>query len=109
MAHRYTYDDLRRHTIDQLRDIAHSLGPDALPGHTQMNKERLLPALCTVLGIEAHVHHEVVGLDKRPVKAELRKLKSERNAALAEHDHAKLHEIRRQMHHLKHRIHAATH
>jgi hypothetical protein len=108
MAHRYTFEHLRHHTVEQLRDIAHSLGPDAVPGHTQMNKERLLRALCTVLGIEAHVHHEVVGLNKLPIKAELRRLKLERDLALAAHDHAKLHEIRRHMHHLKRRIHAAT-
>ena len=108
MAHRYTYEHLRHHTIEELRDIAHSLGPDALPGYTQMNKERLLPALCAVLGIDARVHHEVVGLDKLPIKAELRRLKAERNAALAAHDHAKLHDIRRHIHHLKHRLHAAT-
>ena len=108
MAQRLTYEQLRHQTIEQLRDLAQSLGPDALPGHTQMNKERLLPALCTVLGVDPHVHHQVVGLEKSPIKAELRRLRFERDAAIAAHDHLKLREIRRHMHHLKRRIHAAT-
>jgi hypothetical protein len=108
MAHRYTYEHLRHHTVDELREIARSLGTDVLPGYTQMNKEHLLPALCQVLGIEARAHHEVVGIEKSAIKAQLRQLKIDRDAALAQHDHDRLHEIRRHMHHLKRRIHAAT-
>ncbi len=108
MAHRHTYEHLRHQTVDQLRDLALSLGPDAVPGYTQMNKEHLLPVLCQVLGVEAHVHHEVVGIDKGAIKAELRRLKSQRDAALAAHDHERLHDVRRHIHHLKRRIHAAT-
>ena len=39
-----------------------------------MHKEELLVALCTALGIQAHEHHEVVGIDKSKVKAKIRAL-----------------------------------
>jgi exopolyphosphatase/pppGpp-phosphohydrolase len=104
----YTYEELKHRTIDDLREIVKSLGPEALPGHSQLNKEHLLPALCKALGIDAHVHHQVVGIDKSAIKAKLRQLKSDRDSALAAHDHARLHDVRRQIHHLKHQIHAAA-
>jgi hypothetical protein len=94
--------------VDELREIAKGLGDDAVKGYTQMNKEHLLPALCKALGIEAHAHHEVKGLDKGKVKAALRTLKGKRADALAAHDHALLKQIRRQRHRLNRKIRAAT-
>src|SRR5262245_66194624 len=91
MAH--TYEELHKMTVDQLREIAKGLGPDAVKGYSQLNKEHLLPALCKALGIEAHVHHEVKGLDKAKVKAQLRALKAKRGDALAAHDRALLKQI----------------
>jgi hypothetical protein len=98
MAH--TYDDLNSMTVAQLREIA----KDTVTGASQMNKEHLLPALCAALGIETHAHHEVHGIDKAAVKAQLRALKIERDRALDVHDHVRLRSIRRQMHHLNHQI-----
>ena len=106
MAH--TYEELHKMTVDQLRDIAKGLEHDAVKGYTQMNKEHLLPALCKALGIEAHAHHEVKGLDKGKVKAELRTLKAKRAEAVAAHDHDLLKQIRRQRHRLNRRIRSAT-
>lgn len=106
MAH--TYEELHKKTVDELREIAKGLEPDAVKGFTQMNKEHLLPALCKALGIEAHAHHEVKGLDKRQVKARLRALKAKRGEALAAHDRATLKQIRRERHHLNRRIRSAT-
>jgi hypothetical protein len=100
MAH--TYDELRTKTVAELREIA----KDTVRGASQMNKEHLLPALCSALGIETHAHHEVHGIDKTGVKAQLRALKSERDRALDVHDHLKLKSIRRQMHRLNHQIRA---
>jgi hypothetical protein len=100
MAH--TYDELKGKTVAELREIA----KDTVQGASQMNKDHLLPALCKALGIETHAHHEVHGLDKETVKAQLRALKSERERALDVHDHLKLKAIRRQMHHLNHKIRA---
>jgi hypothetical protein len=106
MAH--TYEELHKKTVDELREIAKGLGDDAVKGYTQMNKEHLLPALCKALGIEAHTHHEVKGLDKGKVKAQLRELKAKRGEALAAHDHDLLKQIRRQRHRLTRKIRSAT-
>jgi hypothetical protein len=106
MAH--TYEELHKKTVDELREIAKGLGPDAVKGYSQLNKEHLLPALCKALGIEAHAHHEVKGLDKPEVKAQLRALKAKRGEALAAHDRDLLKQIRRQRHRLNRKIRAAT-
>jgi hypothetical protein len=100
MAH--TYEELRGKTVAELREIA----GDAVQGSSQMNKERLLPALCSALGIDMHAHHEVHGIDKAAVKSQLRALRTEREKALDVHDHLKLKAIRRQMHQLNHQIRA---
>ncbi len=103
-----TYEELHKKTVDELREIAKGLEHDAVQGYTQMNKEHLLPALCKALGIEAHAHHEVKGLDKAGVQAQLRALKAKRGEALAAHDHDLLKQIRRQRHRLNRRIRLAT-
>jgi hypothetical protein len=100
MAH--TYDELKDKTVAELREIA----KDAVQGSTQMNKERLLPALCRALGIEMHERHEVHGIEKSAIKAQLRTLRVERARALDTHDLIRLRSIRRQMHHLNHKIRA---
>jgi len=104
----YTYDELHKKTIAQLREIAAGIEHEAVQGYTQMNKEHLLPALCTALGIDTHEHHKVIGLDKKAVKATLKSLKKDRQQALDAHDRAKLKALRRRMHRLKRRIRAAT-
>jgi hypothetical protein len=103
----HTYEELHKKTVDELRDIAKGLEHDAVKGYTQMNKEHLLPALCKALGIEAHAHHEVKGLDKAGVKAQLRALKAKRGDALAAHDPDLLKQIRRQRHRLNRKIRSA--
>jgi hypothetical protein len=105
----YTYEELRHKTVEELREIAKGIDHDAVRGHTQMNKEHLIPAICKALGIETHAHHHAVeGFDKGKVKAKLRALKEERGKALAAHDHPQLKSVRRQIHRLKRRIRAAT-
>ena len=98
----YTFDELKGKTVAELREIA----KDAVQGASQMNKDKLLPALCTALGIERHAHHEVHGIDKPAVKAQMRELKTERSKALDAHDHERLKSIRRLMHRLNHQIRA---
>src|SRR5262245_19308775 len=106
MAH--SYEELKKKTVDQLREIAKGLEHEAVKGYTQMNKEHLLPAICKALGIEAHAHHEVVGIDKKALKAQLHALKADRDKALGAHDSKQLKSVRRRMHRLKRRIRAAT-
>jgi hypothetical protein len=98
----YTFDELKGKTVAELREIA----KDAVQGASQMNKDKLLPALCNALGIEGHAHHDVHGIDKPAVKTQMRELKTERGKALDAHDHERLKSIRRQMHKLNHQIRA---
>jgi hypothetical protein len=104
----YSYEDLKKKTLEELREIAKGIEHDAVHGYTQMNKDHLLPAIYKALGIEAHAHHHVVGLDKQSIKARMRKLRDERDAALQAHDRARLKAVRRELHRLNRRIRAAT-
>jgi len=103
----FTFEQLRHKTVGELRDIAKGIDHEAVQGYTQLNKEHLLVALSKALGI-THEHHEVVGVDKSVVKARIRELKAQREAAIAAHDHAQLKTVRRTIHRLKRQIHKAT-
>jgi DNA-binding IclR family transcriptional regulator len=106
MAH--TFEELKHKTVAELREIAASTEHAALQGYTQLNKEHLLVALCKALGIDMHQHHEVVGINKAAIKAQIKELKKQRDEALAAHDHAQLKTVRRKIHRLKRDIHKAT-
>ena len=95
----YTYEELKGKTLAELREIAQTVEQhEAVQGFSQMNKDHLLPALCKALGIDAHVHHHVVGIDKPALKAKIKALKAQRGKALEAHDHALLKNVRRQIH-----------
>ena len=96
-----TYDELHAKTVAELRDIASELEYDSLHGYSTMHKEQLLPALCEALGVEAHVHHEVVGIDKKKMTAEIRELKAKRDAAREAGDRQEFKKILRRIHRLK--------
>jgi len=104
MAPTITYEDLKKKTVAELRDMAKGLTHEAVQGYTQMNKEHLLPALCKALGIE-HAHHHVEGgFDKLKLKGRMKMLRAERDKALEAHDSAKLRVIRTELHALNRRI-----
>ena len=105
----HTYEELKSRTLAELREIAKGSSSEAVQGYSQMNKDHLLPALCTALGIDVHEHHTVTGIDKAGLKAKIRELKKERDRALDTHDYARLHSVRRQIHHLNHQIRAHMH
>lgn len=105
----HTYEELKSRTLAELREIAKGSSSEAVQGYSQMNKEHLLPALCSALGIDVHEHHTVTGIDKAGLKAKIRELKKERDRALDTHDYARLHSVRRQIHHLNHQIRAHMH
>jgi hypothetical protein len=101
----YTYHELKEKTIQELREIAKGVeNQDAVQGYSQLNKEHLLPALCKALGIDAHEHHGVTGIDKPAIKAKMRELKKQREAAVEAHDSDKLKSVRRQLHRLNRQI-----
>ena len=104
MAH--TYEALKKMTLAELRDIAKDQSHEAVQGFSQMNKDHLLPALCTALGIDAHVHHAAHGEAKAAARARLKELRRLREQAIATHDHTALHAIRREYHHVNHSLRA---
>ena len=106
MAH--TYEELKHKTVAELREIAEGNEHEALQGYTQLNKEHLLVALCKALGIDMHQHHEVKGVNKSGLKSQIKRLKQQRDEAIAAHDHEQLKDVRRRMHHLKRTLHKAT-
>jgi hypothetical protein len=103
----YTFEQLKHKTVAELRDIAKGNEHEALQGYTQLNKDHLLVALSKALGIK-HEHHDVVGVDKAGIKAQIREMKKKRDEALTAHDRAQLKIARRTIHRLKRRIHKAT-
>jgi hypothetical protein len=102
MAH--TYEDLKKRTIAELRELAGTLQHDAVQGYTQMNKDHLLPALCAALGIDAHEHHAAALAQKNAVKRQLSELREARDKAMSEGDRAALQSLRRRYHHLNHEL-----
>ncbi len=108
-ASEHTYEELKGKTVVQMREIAEGLGDhQALHGYTTMHKEELLVALCATLGIQAHEHHEVVGIDKTKVKAKIRSLKQQRDALVEAKDSKQLKLVRARIRRLKRKIHKAT-
>jgi hypothetical protein len=105
-----SYEELKKKTIEELREIAKGIESEAVKGYTQMNKEHLLPAICKALGIEGHrhAHHEPVGVDKAKLKERMHALKAEKGKALAARDHERVKALRREYHHLNRRIRAAS-
>ncbi len=100
----YTYEELKAKTLADLREIAKGMDHAAVQGYSQMKKDHLLPALCTALGIDMREHHTVVGIDKAGIKAKIRELKRQRDAALQSADRSQLKNVRRYIHRLNHEL-----
>ncbi len=100
------YHELNSMTVAQLRELAGGL--EGLTGYTQMRKPQLLEAICKHQGIEMHEHHEVVGIDKRAIKAEIVQLKAQRDAARQAGDRLQLKRARAGIHRLKRQLRRAT-
>ena len=102
MAH--TYEELKKKTVAELRELAASLQHEAVQGYTQLNKDHLLPAICKALGIEAHEHHAAVAAEKSMIKAQMREIKAAAEKARAAGDYETVHRLRRQHHTLNHSL-----
>jgi cysteinyl-tRNA synthetase len=100
----YTYEELSKMNVAELRKIADGIDHEATKGHSTMHKDKLLPAMCIALGIDTYVHHKVVGIDKTKVKSEIKDLKVKRTAAIEAKDYKQLKEIRDKIHKLKHTL-----
>ena len=99
-----TYEELKGKKVAELRQIAEGIDHEAVRGFSTMHKEQLVVALCAALGIEAQVHHEVVGVNKNRIKARIRELKTERDEALASGDREAYRRAIRQIHRHKRRL-----
>jgi hypothetical protein len=106
----HTYEDLHKKTVAELREMAKEIDHEAVKGYTQMNKDHLLPAICTALGIKVDKHHrhEAAGIDRKKIKDTLKQLRAEKQKAVDAGDHAQLKAIRRRYHNLNRRIRAAA-
>lgn len=97
----YTFADLKKKNVAQLREIAKQEGVE---GYTQLNKEHLLEKICNDLNIDMHVHHEVVGVDKLALKKQIKEFKKKRDEAIAAKNKEELKNVRRQIKKLKNRL-----
>jgi hypothetical protein len=100
----YSYQELKKKTVAQLREIAKGIENEAVKGYSQLNKEHLLVGLCKALGIDHRVHHVAHGIDKTKLKQQIKALKKERDQLLAagvEKDRKKLTITRAKIHRLK--------
>jgi DNA polymerase III epsilon subunit-like protein len=106
MAH--SYEELKKKTIAELREIAKDIEHEAVQGYTQLNKEHLLPALCKALGIDTHAHHAAALAEKAAVKAKMRDLNAKKAKALESGDHDLVRQLRRHYHRLNHSLRTAA-
>lgn len=97
----FTYEELKKKTVAELREIAKGIEHEAVQGYTQLNKEHLLAAICKALDLDMHVHHAATGENKTRMKKEIRELRKKRDEALTAHDHQSLKRIRQKIKHLK--------
>lgn len=104
----HTFEELKKKTVAQLREIASGMDNEAVKGYTQLNKEHLLKAVCTALGLDMHEHHKVMGIEKRAIKTKIRELKKIRDEMLSARNHKELKVVRYKIHKLKRKLHKAT-
>jgi hypothetical protein len=103
-----TFHELKEKNVHELREIAKGIQHEAVQGYTQLNKEHLLAAIAKALNVATHEHHAIGGFDKSGLKAQMRELKKQRDAALASGDTDQIHSIRRRLHKLNHQVRSHT-
>ncbi len=104
----YTYHEIKDMTVVKLREIAVGIEHEAVKGYSQMNKEHLLAALCKALNIDMHEHHKIVGIDKTPLKAQIKQWKKKRDEALSTRKRKEFKTALCMIHRLKRRLHKAA-
>lgn len=104
----YTFEELKKKTVAQLREIAKGIEHEALKGYTTMHKEELILALCSSLGIDARTHHVARVFNKGEIKRQIRELKTKRDEAIKAHNYKQLKMIRHKIHRLKRILRRAT-
>jgi len=97
----HTFEELKKKTVAQLREIASGIDHEAVKGYTQLNKDHLLKAVCTALGIDMHEHHISHEVHKSEIKKLIKDLKKKRDEALAAKNRADLKFVHKKIHHYK--------
>ena len=100
----HTHRELRHMTVAQLREIAAGIEHEAVEGYTQLHKEPLVDGICEALGIPKHEHHDIVGVDKGSIKAQIKALKQERDKAIEAKDRQELKKVRVQIKRLNRKL-----
>ena len=104
----YTFEELKHKKVSELREMAKGIEHEAVKGFSQLNKEHLLQAICSALSIDMHAHHEVVGVNKGKLRAQIRELRAKRDEALAAGKKKEQREYRVQIRKLKRTLRKAT-
>ncbi len=104
----FTFKELKKKRIAELREIAAEMDSKEVEGYTQLTKDQLLKAVCKALKLDTHEQHEVVGLDKAAIKQQIRSLKKKRDKALEAHNKIELKEIRTKIKNFKKQLRRAT-
>ena len=104
----HTYEELKKKTVAELREIAAGVSDEAVQGYSQLNKEHLLVALCKALKIDTHAHKAAEIANKKEIKEKIQGLKAKRDEAITAHNHKSLKRIRRRIHFMKRELHKAT-
>ncbi len=97
----HTFEELKKKTVAELRDIASGIEHEEVKGYTQLNKDHLLKALCKALSIDMFEHHVSKDTHKTEIKAKIKELRNKREKAVEAHNHSEVKLIRRKIHHLK--------
>ena len=97
----YSFEELKKKRVNELREIAAGLGEGIVEGYTQLNKDHLLEAICKALKIDMHVHHEVKGINKTQIKAQIKELKKKRDEAITSKNKSELVKVRHKIRNLK--------
>jgi hypothetical protein len=98
----HSFEELKKKTVAELREIAAGVEHEAVKGYSQLNKEHLLVALCKAWNIDMHTHHKVAqGEIKGRLKLKIAELKKARAEALASGKKEVLSHIRRRIHFMK--------
>lgn len=97
----HTFEELKKKTVAELREIASGLNHEAVKGYTQLNKEHLLKAVCNALNIDMHQHKIVSISNKFDIKKKIKELKKKRDEYMEVRDYTELKSVRRRIHQLK--------
>jgi hypothetical protein len=97
----YTFEELKKKTVAELREIASKSENENLKGYSQLNKEHLLIAICKAFNIDMHEHHTAAVSNKSSIKSKILNLKKERDNAIKLKNHKEIKVTHRKIHKLK--------